>query len=352
MSSNDRSGTLSPLTRPKEDPMTAVTIALRYDFRSPAWAATSHEEMYPICLEQCAWADEHGLADIVSLSEHHGIDDGYLPAPFTMAAAVAGATKRIPITIAAALLPLHDPVRLAEQIAVIDLLSSGRVSFVAGAGYKRGEFEMAGIPYKERASMLEEYLDVMRKAWTGEPFEWQGRTIQVTPRPKTKPHPLIMAGGSGPLAARRAARMRLPFFPGIGDPALKEAYEDECRKVGFKFGFCVLPKGPGFLHVSEDPEKAWAEISRYAWYDADTYRSWQAGTRAEVLTEAADVDELRREGKYRVVTPDECVALAEELSPGGALVLHPLLCGMPADLGWESLHLFKDKVLPRIRLPA
>jgi len=329
--------------------MAQVTIALRYDMRSPSWAATPHDEMYRICLEQCAWADEHGVADIVSLSEHHGIDDGYLPAPFTLAAAVAGATKKIPITVAAALLPLHDPVRLAEQIAVLDLASGGRVSFVAGTGYKRSEFEMAGMTYKDRGAMLEEWIDVMRRAWTGEAFEWCGRTIRVTPAPKTKPHPLIMGGGSGPMAARRAARMRLPFFPGVGDPALKQVYEEECRAVGFEQGFCLLPKGPGFIHVTDDPERDWAALSKYAWYDADTYRSWQEGTRAEVLTSAADIDALRAEGIYRVLTPDECIALAQELSPGGAIVLHPLLCGMPGELGWRSLHLFHDQVLPRIR---
>ncbi len=326
-----------------------TTIALRYDLRSPSWAATQHPELYKACLEQCAWVDEHGVADIVSLSEHHGIDDGYLPAPFVMAGAVAGVTKRLPITIAAALLPLHDPVRLAEQIAVVDLASGGRVSFVAGAGYKRSEFEMANVPYKGRTAMMVEYIEIMRKAWTGEPFEWQGRTIRVMPTPKTKPHPLILAGGSSEGAARRAARLRLPFFPGVGDLALKTFYEDECAKVGFEFGFCVMPKGPGFVHVTDDPDKAWAEISRYAWYDADTYRSWQEGTRAEVLTSAPDVNALRTEGIYRVVTPDECIAMAEELGEGGAIVLHPLLCGIPAELGWASLELFKDKVLPRVR---
>ncbi|MEX2557558.1 MAG: LLM class flavin-dependent oxidoreductase [Actinomycetota bacterium] len=326
-----------------------ITIALRYDLRAPSWAATQHPELYKACIEQSAWVDEHGVADIISLSEHHGIDDGYLSAPFVMAGAVAGATKKIPITIAAALLPLHDPVRLAEQIAVVDLASGGRVSFVAGAGYKRSEFEMAGVPYKGRTQMMVDYIEVMRKAWTGKPFEWQGRTIRVTPTPKTKPHPLILAGGSSEGSARRAARLGLPFFPGVGDPKLKEFYDDECAKVGFEFGFCVMPKGPGFVHVTEDPDKAWAEISRYAWYDADTYRSWQEGTRAEVLTSAPDVDALRSEGIYRVVTPDECVALAEELTPGGTIVLHPLLCGMPVELGWGSLELFKEKVLPRLR---
>ena len=112
----------------------------------------------------------------------------------------------------------------------------------------------------------------------------------------------------------------------------------------------MLPHGPGFVHVTEDPEKAWAELGDYAWYDAETYRSWQTpGTRSQVASKAADIEELKKEGIYRIVTPDECVAMAEELGPAGALVLHPLLCGMPVELGWESLELFASKVLPRIR---
>lgn len=326
-----------------------VTIALRYDMRSPEWAATSHAELYPACLEQCAWAEEHGVADIVVLSEHHGIEDGFLPAPFTLAAAIAGRTRRILITIAAALVPLHDPVRLAEQIAVVDLVSRGRVSFVVGIGYAGHEFEMAGVERRKRGVLTEELVQVMRRAWTGEPFEWRGRTIRVTPRPHTRPEPPMLAGGSSEAAARRAARLRLGFFPSVGDEGLAVAYREECERLGFA-GFCMLPRGPGFVHVAEDPEKAWAEIERYAWYDAETYRSWQTpGVRSEVRSAADDASALRREGIYRVLTPEQCVALAEELGPGGTLVLHPLLCGLPLELGWESLELFRAKVLPRLR---
>jgi alkanesulfonate monooxygenase SsuD/methylene tetrahydromethanopterin reductase-like flavin-dependent oxidoreductase (luciferase family) len=327
-----------------------TTVALRYDLRSAPFAATKHPELYQACLDQCAWADEQGVGDVIVLSEHHAMEDGFLPAPFTMAAAVAARTNRLMISIAAALIPLHDPVRLAEQIAVLDLASGGRVNFVAGAGYARHEFEMAGIEPKERGRLLEEYVEVMLKAWTGEPFEWRGRTIQVTPVPKSRPHPLIFMGGSSEAAARRAARLRLPFFPALGDERLVEWYRDEAAKVGFDQPFCLLPHGPGFVHVTEDPDAAWEEISRYAWYDADTYRSWQGkGQSSEVTTKASDADELRKEGIYRVVTPDECVALAEELGPMGTIVLHPLMGGMPADLGWSSLQLFRDQVLARIR---
>lgn len=324
-------------------------IALRYDLRAPEWAATKHPELYAACLEQCAWADQNGL-DIVVVSEHHGVEDGYLPSPLTLTAAIAARTSRIMISVAASLIPLHDPIRLAEQIAVVDLISRGRVSVVAGIGYRREEFEMAGVDRKGRGNLAEEHVQVMRKAWTGEPFTWRGRTIRVTPKPFSQPHPPLFMGGSTEVAARRAARLNLGFFPAVEDPSLTAIYEEECKRVGFEHGFYHSPKGPGFVHVTEDPDKAWVEIGKYAWYDADTYRSWQtAGQRSQVTPSSSDIDGLRNEGIYAVVTPDECVALAGELGQAGTLVLHPLLCGMPAELGWESLELFRAKVLPRLR---
>lgn len=326
-----------------------VSIALRYDLRAPEWAATPHDEGYRICLEQSAWADTHGI-DTVVLSEHHGMDDGFLPAPLVLAGAVAGVTSRMPIVIAALLVPLHDPVRLAEQLTVLDLASGGRVISVVGIGYAEREFEMAGIDRSKRGKLVEEFLEVMQQAWSGEPFEWQGREVQVTPKPRSQPHPPLLYGGSTEVAARRAAKFRLGFFPAIGDPALRDIYLAAAEETGFEFPFCMLPGGPGFVHVTEDPERDWAVLERYAWHDASTYAAMQtAGQRSEVTSKAADIEQLKQEGIYRVVTPDECVALAQELEPEGTVTLHPLMCGMPADMGWSSLELFADKVLPRIR---
>ena len=319
-------------------------IGLRYDLRRPRFAATQHADLYAACLDQCAWADERGL-DFVVLSEHHGVDDGYLPAPLTLAAAIAGRTRRLTITIAAVLVPLHDPVRLAEQLAVLELASGGRIAFIAGLGYRPEEFLMAGVDRRERWPLLEEAVDVMRRAWTGEPFEWRGRTVRVTPAPPSAP--MILLGGSTERAARRAARLRTGFFPAIGDPRLAEVYQEECAHVGFAGGLVSLPSGPGFIHVSEDPERDWARIAPHALYDAQTYASWQTpGQRSSVHVEAVDAAELRRSGVYRVVTPEECVALASET---GQLVLHPLMGGLPPELGWASLELFAASVLPRLR---
>lgn len=323
-------------------------VAVRYDLRAPTWAATQHAELYRECLDQCAAADEAGV-DMIVLSEHHGTADGYLPAPLSMAAAVAGRTRRIGINIAAALVPLHDPVRFAEQLLVADLASGGRVSVVLGAGYAPRDFEMAGVDRSRRGKLLDEAVEVMRRAWTGEPFTWDGREIQVTPAPVSRPHPPLFVGGSSVAAAKRAARLGLPFFPAVNDPALQQAYEQACADAGFAGGFCLLPVTSGYVFVSRDPDAFWAELEPYAWHDAETYRSWQTpDVRSEVASEAAR-EELRDEGLYRVLEPQAVVELAREMGPMGTVVLHPLLAGLPLELARSSFELFCSDVLPALR---
>ena len=318
-------------------------LGLRYDLRAPAFAGVTHAELYAACLDQCAWAEAHGF-DVVALSEHHGVDDGYMSAPVTLAAAIAGRTRRLQLNIAAVLVPLHDPVRLAEQLAVVQLVSGGRLSLVAGMGYRDEEFQMAGIDRRQRGRLFDEYVGVMRQAWSGEPFEWRGRTVRATPVPPSPP--MVLIGGSTEKAARRAARLHAGFFPAIADAALAAAYEEECARQGFT-GFVVMPGGPGFVHVSNDPERDWARIAPHALYDARTYAAWQPpGQRSQVHVAGNTLDELRRSGVYRVVTPDECVALAEEY---GRVLLHPLMGGLSPTLAWESLELFERAVLPRLR---
>jgi len=319
-------------------------VGIRFDLRVPPFATTTHAEMYRACLDQCEWADRLGL-DIVVLSEHHGVSDGFMSAPVTVAAAIAGRTKKIQINIAAVLVPLHDPVRLAEELAAVSLLSGGRIGLVAGLGYRQEEFDMAGVDRRQRGRLLEEYVDVMRKAWSGEPFEWRGRTVRVTPRPASEP--MLLIGGSTEKAARRAAKLRAGFFPAIGDPQLAELYTAECQRLGFHGGFVSMPNGPGFVHVSSDPERDWQRIGPHALYDAQTYAAWQTpDQRSQMHVEAQTLDDLKRSAAYQVLTPNQCAALARET---GRVILHPLMGGMAPELGWESLRLFEREVLPRIR---
>ncbi len=319
-------------------------VGIRFDLRVPPMSTATHADQYAACLDMCEWADGLGL-DIVVLSEHHGVDDGYMSAPLTLAAAIAGRTKNIRINVAALLAPLHDPIRLAEQLATLDLVSNSRVSLVAGLGYRQEEFDMAGVDRKQRGKLLDECVQVSRQAWTGEPFAWRGRTVRVTPKPKSPP--MVLIGGSTEKAAKRAARLRAGFFPAIGDPKLAALYEEECKKNDFSGGFVALPGGPGFVHVSNDPQADWERIGPHALYDAQTYHAWQThDQRSQVHVDATTIDDVKKSGVYEVVTPDQCVALAEQQ---GRIILHPLMGGLSPDLAWAGLRLFEKEVLPRIR---
>jgi hypothetical protein len=125
-----------------------VEFSIRYDIRAPAFSCPQ-ADLFSAYLVQYEWADRLGF-QFVNLHEHNGSDDGYNPSPFVLAAAIAARTKRIKIRLAALILPLHDPIRLVEDAAVVDQISRGRLELVVGAGYRSREFTMFGKDISER----------------------------------------------------------------------------------------------------------------------------------------------------------------------------------------------------------
>ena len=320
-----------------------MTAVLRFDLRRAPFAGITEAEQYTACVDMARWADEQGIPAI-TISEHHGVD--FVSAPTALGGMLLGATTRAQVMVNALLLPLHDPVRLAEEVATLDLASGGRFTFVAGLGYRPEEFDMAGIDRSRRGAIVEEYLAVLLQAWTGEPFEWRGRTVVVRPAPASPPARLLWVGGSVRRSAEHAARLRLPFFTMSLNPALGDDYREECERVGYTTGMFMRPSGPAFVHVSDDPDRTWADIARFAVYDATSYHTWQTDDHDNsVSSDAMTPDELRASGNWEVVTPDECVELVRR---NGVVALHPLMGGMPPELGWESLRLYVDRVLPRL----
>lgn len=239
---------------------------------------------------------------------------------------------------------------MAEDIAVLDLLSGGRLVTVAGIGYRPEEYEQHGVEWGRRGKLQDELLETLLKAWTGEPFEFRGRTVRVTPRPFTQPHPLLLVGGSSQAAARRAARLGLPFFPSAHLPELEAYYHAKLAEYGTE-GFCMMPAAETpLLHIAEDPDRAWDQYGERFLHEAGMYASWQSkDIRSAVRSGARTVAELRAEGVYRILTPDEAVAYARGAGEAGNLVLHPLCGGMPVDEGWRSLQLLCEQVLPRLK---
>ncbi|HLT15828.1 MAG TPA: LLM class flavin-dependent oxidoreductase [Acidimicrobiales bacterium] len=321
-----------------------VLTAIRFDLRRAPFSPASEADLYRECLAMARFADEVGIPSI-TIPEHHGVD--FVASPTTLAGLILGATQRAHVLVNALLVPLHDPVRLAEAVATLDVTSGGRFTLVAGLGYRHEEFEMAGVDRSRRGALVEEHVELMIRAWSGEPVEWQERTIVVRPVPTSPPARLVWMGGAVRRSAERAARLRLPMFTMASDPEpLRAIYEEECAKVGFTKGFFSHPRGPLFLHVSEDPEADWERIAPYAVYDATTYRAWQTGDHDNAaITDGDTAAELRASGQWVVATPDEVLELARR---DGLVSLHPLMGGMPPELGWSSLRLFAEQVLPHL----
>jgi len=319
---------------------------LRLDMRAPSFSKASPSDLYAAALDMSAWAEEQGFAMVV-LSEHHAVEDGYLPSPIALAGCIAGRTRSIGIGIMALLLPLYDPVRLAEDLVVLDLASGGRIGVTAGLGYRPEEYDMFGADWKGRGRVMDEYLDVLLRAWRGEAFEWRGRRVEVTPRSATRPHPFLSVGGTGRNAARRAARFGLPFQPAVQSEEVFDVYRSECERLGHEP--VLLPPGSGeSIWVSEDPDRTWSEIGDYLLHNAMSYASWQVSAGSSVVhSEATTVEELRADGKCRILPPDECVEYVQA-RPEEAVVHHPLCGGTPPELGWQSLELYASQVLPRL----
>jgi alkanesulfonate monooxygenase SsuD/methylene tetrahydromethanopterin reductase-like flavin-dependent oxidoreductase (luciferase family) len=326
-----------------------VTTLIRFNQVQPGLERVTLAERYQASIDMAEYADQQGF-DVVTLEEHHGADDGWSPSPLISAGLVFGRCKRIHVVLMAILLPLYEPLRLAEDIAVLDLASGGRLSLVGGLGYRPEEYEALGKSWADRGRIMDDVVDTLLKAWTGEPFEYRGAKVRVTPTPFTQPHPNLSIGGTSKPSARRAAKFGLPLATAAYLPELEAYYYEQCQAAGTQ-GFCAMPTQQfSTTYVAEDPDRAWAEIGQYLLYEATTYANWQTpDIRSAVHSLAQSTDELRKEGIYEILTPDECVDRANEVGPAATFALHPLVGGMPIDKGWECLTLYVDKVLPRLR---
>lgn len=325
-----------------------MRTVMRFNMVMPELDRAENSRRHQAMLEMCRYADASGITGI-SLEEHHGAANGWSSSPLVLAGLIFGASQQLQITISALLVPLHDPLRLAEDIAVLDLASGGRLVIIAGIGYRPEEYAAHGKDWSGRGALMDEAITVMRQAWTGRPFEYRGTTVQVTPMPGSDPHPMLMLGGTSKVAVRRAARMGLPFFAAAHVPGLAEYYSEQCTANGTHGFYIAASQSTAMVHVAEDPDKAWADLGHHFLHEARTYAGWQTpDIHSAVHSEATTVEELRAEGTYQVLTPDECVQRCRTLGPFDALTLHPLCGGLPIDEAWSSIRLVAEAVLPEV----
>lgn len=328
--------------------MTNLPISVSFDMRAPDWG-TPRAELYAAAIEMAKFADELGVKRI-GLMEHHGSEDGYLPQPFTLCAAMASVTKNVGFNLGAVILPLHDPVMVAEQIAILDLISGGRVNTIFGAGYVPSEFAMFGKSLKDRAKLMDQGVELILRALHGERFEVDGRPVFVRPLPISVPNDIIMVGGGVAASARRAAK----FDVGLGPmtPNIVDIYLEECEKHGRppRQYWRPVPGMPLAIHLCEDPDEGWKAIEAHAVHVITEYAKWaeQEGDASNSPFKGlTDPAVLRQAGLFAAWTPDMLIEKLPHLPAKGSIGFQPLLGGLSPQEGWKSLELLKAN-LPRI----
>jgi alkanesulfonate monooxygenase SsuD/methylene tetrahydromethanopterin reductase-like flavin-dependent oxidoreductase (luciferase family) len=319
-------------------------FTLRFDMRAPGWGAPP-AALYAAVPEMCAWAEGHGGIAAV-FCEHHGSEDGYLPSPFLLASAAAARTQRLALSLIL-ILPFYEPVRLAEDMAVLDILSGGRTSYILALGYRPEEFEHFGVALKDRGRLADEKLGLLRRLLAGETVIQDGRRIMVTPRPETAGGPGLMWGGGTVAAARRAGRYGLGMLGNANVPGMREAYEAACQKHGHPPGATFFPERdtPSVCFVAEDIDQAWAELGEYLLHDVRSYAAWNPGDETTAgFSHVKTIDELRGAAASHVI-----ISVSEAISrvrAGKVLNLSPLCGGLPPEVAWPYLKRVGDVVLP------
>lgn len=319
---------------------------MRFDLRVPGMKPDKVADQYEAAIQMAEYGEQNGCLAVI-MSEHHSSPDGYMPTPLIMATAMAARTTTLPIVIGAALLPLYDPVRLAEEMIVLDNLSRGRVSYIFGIGYRPEEYELFRLPYAERGKLADERLAIvlgeLAKASSGDD------PARITPAPYTPGGPHISWGGGSKVAARRAGRNGLDFFGSGREEGMEEAYATAAREAGHEPGAWMVPQPekPYTLFVSDDQDGAWDEIGEYLLHDVVLYAEWNDDSLdVASLSYSKDVPSLREErGAHQIMTVDEAVAY---VGTDFMLPLHPLCGGVPADVAWPYLRRVVDEVMPRL----
>jgi alkanesulfonate monooxygenase SsuD/methylene tetrahydromethanopterin reductase-like flavin-dependent oxidoreductase (luciferase family) len=321
-------------------------IILGFDMRVPDFGAP-RDRVYSEAIRMCEWAETRGI-DYINVMEHHGSDDGYMPAPFIFSAAVSARTRRLKVVLGCVLLPLHDPVKVAEQIAVTDIISNGRLLVALGAGYTVREFAMFKRSLRDRARAMDEGIPLILRALSGERFVEGGREVFVRPLPLQKPHEMILVAGGVPASVKRAARLGLGIMP-MSD-TLIALYQQECAKLGRKPGFVM--HGSTHLTVSEDPERTWRQVAPHVMHVVRSYAKFAEGTTSSSSVDFQSIgteERVRRSGFYTILTPDEAVRIAVDAAKVGANVyMDPLIGGVDPKVGWEALEVLTTRVIPRL----
>lgn len=323
--------------------------------------ARSDVEIYADALELTAEAERLGF-DSVWTSEHHFVDDGYLPSVLPMSAAIAARTNRVAIGTALLLAPLHEPIRIAEDAAVVDLISGGRLIVGIGNGWREEEFQGLGVPMSERASRLEDSVAVYRQAWRGDLVPGGVRlrypNVPVRPAPARPGGPPIWIGGFAESAIRRAGRLADGFMATEVTPSsLAEQVaiaRDAHAAAGREGDLAISLHTPTFAWRGDDAWERVRDHHRYvAWkYDDMEHARSRAGPPAPPPALEPEEEQALRE-QILVGRPEDVAERIGALGDAAGGDLHYIARlywpGMDPAVQREAMAVFAEEVIPKLR---
>lgn len=325
-----------------------MDFGLIWALRNPEPWRRPDVDLYRDTLEEIQFAESVGF-ESAWVTEHHFMGDRYLPAVMPMLGAIAAATSRIRIGTYVLLMPLYDPVRLAEDAAVVDILSGGRLELAIGAGYRQEEFAGFGIDRGRRGKMQDEGVEVMLRAWQDGDLDFHGdiydfHGINVTPKPVQRPHPKVYLGGISPNVLERIARLGVTGVAGRPRakdmPAFIEALERHGRTVA---DIEFLPYT--FLWVDTDGDRARRVATPYAHWVIGQYSEWHTGGGMPMFQ--GDIEDECTMGD-----PAYCIARIEALlakgtwAPARRLLIQPPLLGLDHAASMRVIETFARDVMP------
>jgi alkanesulfonate monooxygenase SsuD/methylene tetrahydromethanopterin reductase-like flavin-dependent oxidoreductase (luciferase family) len=326
--------------------------------------ARTDTELYAQAIDLAVEAEDLGF-NSVWVSEHHFVDDAYLPALLPLCAAIAARTARVQIGTALLLAPMYDAIRLAEDAAVVDLISGGRLILGLGLGWREEEFEVLGVPMGERAARMEDTVAVLKQAWSGAPVTG-GSTIAypgayVTPSPHAPGGPPVWIGAISPPAVTRAGRIADGFM------ATSPSEEGFARRMGWaRDGLALAGRDGADFALSAhlpaypcegNPEEAWAAgrpFAHYVSWKYDDMEDARARTGPPPEPPPLGADEEKPLRRRTLVGPPEAVAeriaRLARLADGDLHFIARLYWpGMPLERQREAMRLFAETVAPSVR---
>jgi alkanesulfonate monooxygenase SsuD/methylene tetrahydromethanopterin reductase-like flavin-dependent oxidoreductase (luciferase family) len=313
-----------------------LLTVLRFNFASPQGDPRTQSRLLSAALELTQWGESRGITS-VSVDEHHATGHGWSCNPIMAASMFLARTSTLIASVDCALGPLWNPVRLAEDIALVDNMSRGRLYTTVGLGYREIEYDSLGVDFGRRGELMDDLVTRMLAIWA-DIGTW------------TRPRPPLFIGGGVRATARRAAHFGLPLSLVDYLPDVADHYRELCAQKGITPA--VLMPGPvnrGMIYLHEDPEQAWAELGEHILWEAVTYGGWSVRQRSLMhLPGVSTLDEVKASGRYRILTPEALIAEIRDADQYGPLVMHPLVGAMPVEAAWKSVELLTDRVLPAL----